>query len=368
MGKRQNRARLEARKRRDSWDQAPSRQNELPKAEEIIDFIQSLPDNPTSWPGSLDSSLSRPDLIKWKISQILETSPGREKFNEFIKAVSKGVLEKIPGIASWAMEEFLWHGTPGDSWNPIDAYLAQCELPGIAKEQIRLWKEASLGIWEIQRIQNDMLTIREWDCVTKSYCSPPIQAISLSMGGVNAYRNSVGDLAVCYVAPWRPEKNLVCMMGYGLTDNKDECLIFNNLLALRDPARIMEPLPWKKSRNAEAQCWSEWKKREWQSWLEDRLQFPFHAIVQNGPQSFTLAQMNGMLPGSAEQARQMGIYIHGNSLDDKTQAIMAGASSIVSLDFLHPNWFHLLEYQEYRNRSGPPPGVKNAPTWNTFPR
>src|SRR6185369_10393015 len=106
---------------------------------------------------------------------------------------------------------------PGDPWKPVDVFLAAAgdRFPPAAAEQLRLWKAAEIGLFEIGEVRDDMVTFQPWDPVTQAHCGPPVRAISLNLGGVNAYAKTRGMIALTYLAPWVPADNLYCAMGFG---------------------------------------------------------------------------------------------------------------------------------------------------------
>src|SRR5262249_25539591 len=188
---RKNRKRREQR-RRPLQPQLEERRHGRPPAKSIEQVIEqtkyqlSIPQL-ARWPGGCDASLVRPDAVKldfatWATSK----SPGREKCQQLEDGLLQGFLSELPEIDHWGWEEFLWHGLPGDSWHPLDAYLAQsgARFPPAAQEQLRLWKQARIGLFEIGDLANDTLGLHEWDAVAQKPIGLPFRALTLNIGGI----------------------------------------------------------------------------------------------------------------------------------------------------------------------------------------
>src|SRR5262249_11405666 len=142
----------------------------------------------------------------------------RAKSRQLQRDLANGILGKFPGMKDWGMEEFLWHGVPGDSWHPIDAFLTReaARFSPAACEQVRRWKDARIGFFEIGPVRDDCVVLREWDPVKKEACGPDFPAISLNIGGVNVYCDRQDAITLTYVAPWAPEVGLMCALGYAI--------------------------------------------------------------------------------------------------------------------------------------------------------
>src|SRR5437016_2180268 len=73
---------------------------------------------PATRPGGCDPSLDRPDRIKYELATFAtQTPPGDAKSRELEERLSKGALGGLLDLDHWAVEEFFWHGLPGDSWH-----------------------------------------------------------------------------------------------------------------------------------------------------------------------------------------------------------------------------------------------------------
>jgi hypothetical protein len=320
---------------------------------------------PTHWPGASDPSLARPDMVKFDLTQFATTTePRRSKGRQLEAGLSKGLMGFLPEIDHWAMEEFFWHGLPGDSWNPIDAYLAQKGdlFPPRAHEQIRLWKQAKIGLFEMGEIQEETVVLREWDPIVGSTIGAPMRAITLNIGGVNIYRNAHNQLTLTYLAPWAAAENLFCGMGYGVTPTKQNAEILIPYLWLRHPEIVARPLPWEASRAAADEYMREWRRREWHRWLGERMHFPFWALVTLPPLGKPqLKQVFELIPSTPEQARQIGIYFAVDMMA-KT-GVAAGGTHVTPIDVTSPNLMALREYHAYREHAGPPPATRGQPMY-----
>jgi hypothetical protein len=297
------------------------------------------------------------DFAEWSSTQ----DPGKSKLEQLESGFSKGLLGYLPDMKHWAMEEFFWHGLPGDSWSPLEEYLAArtSRFPPAAREQLRLWCEARLSLFEIGEIQDDRAELREWDPYVGEPCGPWLRAIALNVGGINYYRGQNGKISLTYLSPWSHEEEIYCAMGYGMALPKKEANRLLPFLGLKHPKIISQPMAWKTSPRAESESMRAWRSREWYDWLSGRMQFPFQALVSMSPaRSPELRTIVRLLPSTAQQSREFGIYFEV-PLDDEVGAI--GATNIIPLDVTAPNLAALREYGAYRERVGPPPGTVGGP-------
>jgi len=143
-------------------------------------------------------------------------------------------------------------------------------------------------------------------------------------------------------------------MGYGMILAK---AYFANLLmpqCLADPQVACSRWPWQADPRSEREHVTEWRRREWQRWFEQRVAFPFEAVVltNEGP---ALHTVEDIARGTPEQARRMGIYF---GIRCSGMKLGAGATAIYPLDLSTPNAATFAEYRAYRDLAGPPPGVK----------
>jgi hypothetical protein len=338
--------------------------NDRPDPENAFGFLTDLKRllslrEPARWPGFRDPSLARPDMAKLDFAEWTSTrEPGKSKLKQLEEGFGKGVLGYLPNIEHWAIEEFLWHGLPGDRWHPIDAYLAATgdRFAPAAHEQLRLWKEAKLSVFEIGEVRDDLAELRAWDPYVHMPSGPWLRTIALNIGGVNFYRQSPGRITLTYVAPWAPQEEFYCAMGYGAVVLKQEVNGLLPYLGLQHPEILRRAMPWKVSRNAENDYLRVWRSREWHSWLMERLQFPFQALILlPRAKSPTLRTVVGLLPSTATQAHTFGIYFEV-PLDDGEVGVI-GATGLTPLDVTTPNLAALREYSAYRERVGPPPGT-----------
>jgi hypothetical protein len=312
-----------------------------------------------------DDDLRRqPDHVKFiYATYVSERAPGRSKMAQLEKAFQQGPLGMIPEINHWAMEEFLWHGLPNDSWHPMEAYLdfVGDRLSEAGQEQLRRWKEARVGFYEVGKVQRGTVILQEWDPVSKSLLGEPFQAITLGMGGADFFRRYRGHLAFTYMSPWLPAEGIFCSMGYALMAKKDEAGPFELLLNLRTPELVAEPLPWEKSAAARRNYLKIWKQRDWLPWLEERLEFPFRALMLNPSEDpkFKVANVTGLLPLDADETRQLGVYAEV-PVEGGIHAV--GLTNLTPLDISSSNWMPMAEYRAYREQVGPPPSVRGMPT------
>ena len=154
---------------------------------------------------------SRPEHLKFAYATwASKRRPGHQKLARLERAFKRGPLGEMPDIDHWAMEEFFWHGMPGDDWHPIEAYIeyiGECWSEE-AREQFRRWKEARIGFFEVGRARGDTVILREWDVVSDRPVGDSFPAITLGIGGVEFLRSDRGKLLLTYVAPWLPAENL----------------------------------------------------------------------------------------------------------------------------------------------------------------
>jgi hypothetical protein len=356
--KRRRKKRLEKRQTRER----------LPRPlEQVLTTLErhlSVPE-PARWPGGCDPSLARPDLVKFDLAQFATAQPpGRDKSRLLETGLRKGLLGFLPDVKDWGWEEFIWHGLPGDAWHPIDAYLAQAgdRFPPAAAEQLRRWKEARLGVFEVGAVADDTVGLREWDVVTGQATGPWFRALTLNIGGVNLFAEARGRVLLTYVAPWLPTENLYCGLGYSQMTDKSKSAPMEAYLGLRHPEVVGRPLPWNVSRAAAEQYLRQWCLRDWYGWLMERLQFPFRALVTTPPHGDPqVKEVARLLPSTPEDARRFGVYLEAD-LGGGTK-LAAGGTHVTPLDVRSVNRAALAEYHAYRERVGAPPGTRGQPTF-----
>jgi hypothetical protein len=348
------------------------RARQRPPAEPAPSFDKFLADlehhlrvpPPERWPGGCDANLARPDLVKLNLAEFATGQPpGRDKCRQLEDGFRKGLLHFLPELDHWSWEEFIYHGLPGDLWHPIEAYLAQAagRYPPAAAEQLRRWKEARIGLFEVGEVADDTLSLREWDAVLEAPAGPWVRAITLNIGGVNLLRGDQGKILFTYLAPWVPEADLYCGMGYSKSADKRTAVYLLPYLGLRHPDAASRPLPWNESRAAGERCLRAWRGRDWHGWLRDQLTFPFPAFVTTPPKGEQrVLDVFGLLPSTTEQARHFGVYFEV-PLKGGGGVLAAGATHVVPLDVTSRNRLALAEYHAYRDRAGPPPASRAAP-------
>lgn len=303
-------------------------------------------------------------MIKFEFAEsATKREPGKSKLERLEEGFSNGSFGFLPDIKHWAMEEFFWHGLPGDDWHPLEAFLASTgdRFSPAAQAQLRRWKEARIGLYEVGEVDNGIVNLQEWAASDGTRCGPPLPAITLNIGGVNAFRSQRGLIALMYLAPWNPEEAIFCGMGYSATVKKREAGMYELLRnALRRPDITSREYPWNESRDAANAYLRGWHMREWHGWLKERLAFPFRALVRTEPNGAPRAmQVTGLLPMEPHQARQMGIYLEVPT--DGDALIMAGMTTVLPLEVDSSNWLPIAEYQAYRAIVGPPPASRGRP-------
>jgi hypothetical protein len=320
---------------------------------------------PATWPGACDPSLDRPDRVKFELAMFAtERSPGKAKSRELEERLGKGLLGDLPELKDHlGMEEFLWHGLPGDSWHPVEAFLEHSgeRFPPAAREQLRRWKEARIGLFEVGEVADDTVELREWDPLRQFYAGPTFRAITLNIAGVNVQRSVRGKYLLTHVAPWRPEEGLYCGMGYGAALDLPQTGMAVDFLGLRELAVAATPLPWNEGPSVRNEHLRRWRQREWHSWLAGQLRFPFQALIGGLPSGeIEVREVRGLLPSTPEQARMVGIYFEAPSADEK-EVLVAGGTSVRPVDIASANRLALAEYHAYRKLAGPPPGTVGMP-------
>lgn len=228
-------------------------------------------------------------------------------------------------------------------------------------QQLRRWKEARIGLFEVGEVVDETLALRDWDGVNRQATGSWFRAITLNIGGVNLYRENLGQILLTYLAPWEPAADLFCSLGYGMCQAPAEAVLLLDYLGLQHPEVVCRPLPWNVNRAAADQYLRQWRQREWHGWLQERLRFPFLAFVATPPDGRPqLLSVNSLLPSTPEQARLLGVYLEV-LLEGGNQVLMAGGTNVIPLDVTSPNRLALAEYHAYRERVGPPPAARHAP-------
>jgi hypothetical protein len=203
------------------------------------------------------------------------------------------------------------------------------------------------------------MALREWDPASRSFVGQPFKAITLGMGGVDFFRGDKGKVMLTYVSPWLPAENVFCSMGYGMMLGKDEVGLAEVLLGLRHPEVVTQPLPWKTSSQARRDHLKAWKTRDWLLWLEERMEFPFRALIPFSPDGdIKECRVTGLLHTDAEHVKNFGVYVE---VPVRGGVHMVGLTNVIPLDVCSPNWRALAEYGAYREQVGPPPGLRGQP-------
>jgi hypothetical protein len=119
------------------------------------------------------------------------------------------------------------------------------------------------------------------------------------------------------------------------------------------PELVVEPLPWKTTPHARRRYMREWRQRDWNTWLADRLQFPFRALTAHSTTGKLVpVTVTALLHSDEQLARDFGVYVAVSGLPD---IAATGVANIMAVDLASPNWMPIAEYGEYRHLAGPPP-------------
>jgi hypothetical protein len=336
---------------------APSENGNLTQTYHEFEQKNKAPDA-APWPGVSDPALARPDMVKLDLFRFaIETEPGRSKRRHLERRLAEGIFGQIGDWKHWAMEELTWHGLPGDSWHPIEAFLAHQadRFSPAAAAQLRLWKEARIGFFEIGAVADDRVTLREFDPLAQRAVGSDFQAIALNIGGASFYRDHMDDIHLTYVARWAPDEALFCAMGYGLILTPQEAPAYLPVLGLRQPDVLARPLPWKASPAERVRYHQEWRQRDWPAWLGQQLQVPFWALTFGPMAQMSVYEIKALLPATAEEFQDFGLYFEvqlGKELG------RVGATAVIPIDPSSPQSMPLAEYRAYRDLVGPPRAVR----------
>jgi hypothetical protein len=329
---------------------------ELDDTLEALEHLTSFPE-PKTWPGAADPSVNRPDRVKFELGTFADQGPGRDLRRQLECRLHQGfLLDFIPNIDDWAMEEFFWHGLPGNSWHPIDQFLQtqKDRFPPAARTQLMGWKNAQIGCYEVGELADDMVSLREVDVLSGRLIGPWVRAIALNIGGANIYATEKGKLNVTYLAPWAPAENIYCAMGYGLCvpgENFAACALL--VSGMRRIQAVTFPLPWRAGKVALQQCLAQWRERDWFQFMATRVRCPFQAVIM-APEGPELCTIHRLITVSTEESQYYGIYF---DMDDKAK-VACGATAIIPVDFDSPNAMAFAEYREFRRIAGPPPASR----------
>jgi hypothetical protein len=178
------------------------------------------------------------------------------------------------------------------------------------------------------------------------------RAIALCIGGVNQHATAKGKITATYLAPWAPDQNIQCMMGYGTSASSFHVSVaLPVVVGFRNPGAISKPLPWNIGRAALQRCVEQWSKRDWHAWMAERIHCPFEALVtfEDGPR---VVPIHSMATSSAEEFNRIGLYFSAG-MSDKEVGVL-GATNIYPIDFSSPAAQAFAEYRKFRQMAGPP--------------
>ncbi|MSU77877.1 MAG: hypothetical protein EXS16_07255 [Gemmataceae bacterium] len=332
-------------KRQSKGDRAGDRVDDLIK---MLDRAENTPP-PATFPGGCDPSVSRPDALKFEFSQWLSRSSGSDLMRRFERNIKHGLLCFVPEIDHWAMEEFFWHGAANDSWQPIDAFLTAHgdRFPPAAREQIKLWKQAKIGCYEVGACADDLISLRERDPLTMQPVGDWVRAIALNIGGVNAYASQKGSVSVTYLAPWAPEQNIYCAMGYGMGMPANDCASAAVLVqGMRNIKAVAVPLPFRTGKVALQQCLEKWLQRDWFTWMKEHVRCPFPALVTLPERGQRILTIDDWVTQTAEEAERIGLHFCAAITPEEVGVL--GGTTLIPLDFAGSTATALAEYQAFR--------------------
>ena len=253
------------------------------------------------------------------------------------------------------MEEFFWHGLPGESWHPIDRFLQASgnRFSPAQASQLALWKQSRIGFFEVGSVADDLVSLRQIDAITHRPVASWVRAIALNIGGVNHYRSEKGKVNVSYLAPWSPDENIFCAMGYGLFVPASQLDIVTPLVTgLRAITAVTFPLPWRAGKAAAKSFLEQWRQRDWVAYMTSHVSCPFLANIadSNGARQFMVSRL---LTKTVAEYQNSGLYYE--VLTRPPQA--CGASAIYPLDHETATATAFAEYREFRRLAGPPPAA-----------
>jgi hypothetical protein len=316
-----------------------------------IERLAQVPE-PARWPGCADGPFARPDRVKFELANFVETGAGRVLCRRLERQLEQGLISYIPELAHWGMEEFFWHGLPGEPWHPVDQFLQSSgnRFSPAQASQFALWKQARIGFFEVGPVADDLVWLREIDVITRRPVGSWIRAIALNIGGVNIYRGEKGKLNVTYLAPWSPDEDIFCAMGYGLCVPASGIDMLTPLVTgLRAIEAVTFPLPWHAGKAAAKLLFEQWRQRDWVAYMSSHVSCPFLAIAA-GPNWIKQVTISKSLNRSVEEFRKYGLYYE--ILKRPPEA--CGATAIYPLDHASPTALAFAEYREYRRLAGPP--------------
>lgn len=321
---------------------------------ELAEILDSMPSPVPEYPGACDDTVARPDRIKFEFGMFLQAnSASQGKMRSLAKAYARGKLSFLPNVEDWAMEKFFWHGSPGESLHPLDAFLQASgeKFSSCGREQIRRWKEAELNVFEIGRTTRTTVEFRAWDLRRSRPVGQWFPAIDLSITGVNMYRRRQGDISLQWMAPWAPDLNLFCATGYGSLAPKKTAggLWMAQLTA--DAELACSRWPWRMGAGAQREYSRKWARRDWHRWIAERMEFPLDALLL-GKGTSEFATLEALSEDGITGGLAPGIYFN---ITRHGVPMVTGATSAWPLDLSSPSASVLEEYRSWRMDAGPPP-------------
>jgi hypothetical protein len=311
-----------------------------------------------------DADLTDPErvglVVKLHLASYVATrEPGRSKLQAWAQRIARGPLTLVPNLHDWALEEFLYHGAPGDDWQPLEAYLAfvGSHLSEAGQAKLRQWRQAELGAYRIGAVQGQTVRLQRWDVVRDAPLGEEFAARSWAFGGAEqTHRGHENQVLIMYVAPWESDPPLAYALGYSVVRPRQGLDLVYLVLAPNFFTEAGKPFPWPPGVDREEQL-REWRTREWLGWLAERLRFPFLAFVPFPPRGqWRLTTVVGLAPLTPEQARHFGVYVEVPR-PHRQEVVIAGLTSVIPFEVGLPVWDAVIEYHAFRHVAGPPPGL-----------
>lgn len=131
-------------------------------------------------------------------------------YERFMAYWSKTDYAKYEAAEGFGVEEYLWNfRLPVSDKFLLDCFLEQRgdEIQVELKSGFLNWRDAELRCCRILAVK-DMLLLEDMDNGTRMWC------FSLNIGGVKAFRGSVGKVVMSYVSPW--DNATRCLLGYSV--------------------------------------------------------------------------------------------------------------------------------------------------------
>ena len=163
-------------------------------------------------------------------------------------------------------------------------------------------------MFEVGSVVADLVWLREIDVISHRKVGSWIRAIAINIGGVNLYRSEKGKVSVGYVAPWSPDENIFCAMGYGLFISSSQVDAFAALVTgLRAIKAVTFPLPWHAGKAAAKSLLEQWRQRDWVAYMNSHVSVPFLANVAH-PDGAKQFKVGKLVTETVEEFQSYGLY------------------------------------------------------------